>query len=335
MEVMRMADSVSQKSAYLALDELAANPRLARRLSPDLAWRFHALPLAEDNGRITVAMADPDDRIARDAVIRALGPTSCMVRADATIIDMLLAQIWSDDADDCLNLLVCDFPEPVSEEVSGYAQSMGESMSARVTLVTTAGTYDALTATLESMGRNLVLLGESEHPLIHRLLSRQTTAPHALLVARKPRWPLRSILLVIWGDETDEAAVDWVVRLARPNGSAVTALAIVPPLPAMYGCQGRMAQGLPALLSSDTPLGRRMKQVACRLVDWEIEGTLRLRQGPQEWQLRREVIEGNHDLIAVAARPRQWWQRWLEGDLVGHLLHQADRPVLVAKPTTA
>ena len=51
---------------------LAAKPLVARRLPAELARRFHALPIAEDNGRITVAMADPDDVVARQAIASAL-----------------------------------------------------------------------------------------------------------------------------------------------------------------------------------------------------------------------------------------------------------------------
>ena len=47
----------SQRTAYLNLDELTTDPKLARRLPEDLAWRCHALLLAEDSGRMTVAMA--------------------------------------------------------------------------------------------------------------------------------------------------------------------------------------------------------------------------------------------------------------------------------------
>jgi hypothetical protein len=86
------------KTAYLALDERPADPKLARRLPPDLAWRYHALPLAEDNGRIRVVMADPEDAEAREAVVAALGPESCLVKGSALAIDARLAEIWGDEA---------------------------------------------------------------------------------------------------------------------------------------------------------------------------------------------------------------------------------------------
>ncbi len=211
---------------------------------------------------------------------------------------------------------------------------MGNLLGAHVSHLDTAGEAETLD-TEEYRKHDLIFFGEPGHPLLRRLLARPSTTAFAVLTARRPRWPLRSLLLVIWGQETDEAAVDWIVRLARLSGSVVTVLAIVPPVPAMYGCRGRMDPGLPALLTSNTPLGRWMHRAARRLVDWEIEGTLRLRQGPPAWQIDREVDEGDYDLIVMAATPRRRWQQWLEGDPIGHLLRQVDRPVLVAKPATA
>lgn len=61
------------RTAYLARDQQATEPDLAQRLPPHVAMRYHALPLAEDNGRITVAMADPDDADAREAIVAARG----------------------------------------------------------------------------------------------------------------------------------------------------------------------------------------------------------------------------------------------------------------------
>jgi len=153
-------------------------------------------------------------------------------------------------------------------------------------------------------------------------------------VARRPRWPLRRLLLVVRGEEIDDAAVDWAVRLARPSGAAVTALAVVPPAPAMYDRWARMRGGLDVLLTTDTALGREMRRVARWLVDWEVEGTLRLRQGAPDQQIRYQVAQGDYDLIVVAARPNGR-RRWLLGERVLSLLRWADRPVLVAKPTTA
>jgi hypothetical protein len=132
------------------------------------------------------------------------------------------------------------------------------------------------------------------------------------------------------------------VYLARRSGSAVTILAVVPPVPPTVGQSSSTQQGLPELLSADTPLGWQIHRATRQLVNWEVEGSLRLRQGPPDWQIRREIAEGDYDLIVAAAgicpRRLHWRSRaplGLGQDLIGHILCGADRPVLVACTGTA
>lgn len=334
-----------QDTKALKLDSLAVDPRLARRLPADLAWRCHALPLAEDRGRVTVAMADPDDAAARQAVVNALGTEAYVVQGDPVAIDAQLATIWSDEAHLPLDLQVCCFPTPVAGEVWAYAQVLGALLGAHVGRLNTAESVDALLKDEAGAAHDRLIVAIPGHPLIRRLISRGGheeppssplgAMPSAVLAIQRPRWPLKGILLILWGSEADDAAIDWVVRLAAVSGAAVTVLAVVPPVPAMYGRRAGMDQGVAVLLASATPLGQQLRRAAQRLVDSEIEGTLRIRQGPPDWQICREMIQGDYDLIAAAAKPCRWWMRCLEGDLIDSLLHKADRPVLIARPASS
>jgi hypothetical protein len=112
-------------------------------------------------------------------------------------------------------------------------------------------------------------------------------------------------------------------------------MAVVPPVALMYGQREPLAAGLPALLSTETVLGRQMRRVGRRLVDWEVEGGLKLRQGPPLDQIRREMVEGEYDLLAVTTTPCTWWRRCLESDLLADLLHTVTRPMLIARPARA
>jgi hypothetical protein len=335
-----MEKACSQTTSYLALDRLAANPRLARRLPADLARRFHALPLTEDNGRITVAMADPNDAAARAAIAAALGLESCVVQADLLAIDAVLAEIWGRLPPPVLELGVCAFSRPVPGELWRYAQALAGLLLARLACLEGVDGIDASSPEGLCSQHDLLIFGDPEEPLLRRLLRSTPEGasgpegrglPLALLAARQPRWPLKSILLLICGEEGDGAALDWVLRLARPGETCVTVLAVVPPAPTTYGQRTQLARGLPALLTAGSSLGQQMRRVARSLVDREIEGTLRLRQGPPDWQVRRELAAGDYDLIAMADRSCRWWQSWLEGDLIGQLLPWVDCPMLIAK----
>lgn len=334
-----VTESHSKGNTFLAIEKLVANPAVARRLPASVALRFHALPLAEDEGKITVAMADPDDATAQEAIASALGGRPCLVRADRALIDRVLRELFGEMAGEPLLLSVCSFPDPIREEVWEYAQYLRGLLDGRLCRLDRApGAPDE--DSIDAEGDLFIV----EHPsprLVRRMLSSrsdlQSTGQEgqplgAVLIANRPRWPLGKILLVLSGSEEDCTALDWVVRLAKRSHSSVTVLAVVPPVPAMYQGMGRMDGGLSGLLRSDTVLGQRMRQAARHLVEWQIPGTLRLRQGPPDWQICREVAEEDYDLVAVTADSCRLRGRWLEGDLVGHILRGIDRPVLVAKP---
>lgn len=346
MEVMTVRRPDTRLTPYLALDDLTADLRLARRLPRDLAFRYHALPVAEDGGRLTVAMADPEDPVAQAAVVSALGATPYVVQSDQAAIDALLAELWPEKPSPSLRLLVFPGSRPNVDEQSTYVRALAELLGARVSYYdpvgdATAAAVDALAKVVALAGYDLIVSGEPGQSLIHRLLlgpvdqQKVDQIPTSLLLLRGFRWPLHRILLVVrqHSAETNEAALEWATSLARPAQAAVTVLAVAPPAPALSSRAEGIQPGLTALLSADTTLGREMHRVARRLVDRDVEATLRLRQGPPGWQLRLEVAAGDYDLIIVGADSSNRWLRWLMGRQVNPLLHWADRPVLIAKPT--
>jgi nucleotide-binding universal stress UspA family protein len=328
---------------HLAFKDLALEPRLARRLPAELARRCHALPLAEDRGRITVAMADPNDPVAREAVTAALGPAACVVRCDADAIDSLLAQIWGGEARQPLRVLACarSGPRP-PPPLTHYAEALSRLLAAQLDWLTLEQALSSLGEEAPAREPDLYILPDAAHPLLRRLLSsegqresraRPSGLQQAVLVVRAPRWPIRRILLLLSGQARDRAQVDWVLHLAQETHSKVMVLAVVPPVPAMYGQRPGIGDGLPGLLTANSPLGQQLRQVARNLVAWEIEATLRLREGPPAVQIHRELATGDYDLVALAGRPCGAIQRWLCGDEAGDVLNQTDRPVLITRPT--
>lgn len=234
-------------------------------------------------------------------------------------------------------VLVLAFPQPVPGQVWNYAQGVGRLLGVGVSRVKTAGEFEVQTKA--AGGPVLTILGTRDHPLLGHLLpdpaghepaaGQVGAPPWAVLVVQRPRWPLGRILLILCGEEPDRVAVEWVAHLARPGGSAVTVLAIVPPMPGMDSWRDCMDRGLPALLMTDTLLGQQVQQIAHHLLERGIEGTLRLRQGAPDRQIYQEVTEGSYDLIVLTAAPCHRWRRWFHADWPGCLFRWANRPVLV------
>ena len=320
----------------LVLDHLEPDPVVARRLSPGLAFRHRALPVAGTGHRVTVAMADPSDTVARDAVAGALGTEPCIVQSDPAVIAIHLSQIWQQIDQRLPNVLAYVPSGPCAEAVRLYAEYLGDLLGACLDYVPGDCSISTLIETA-SHDYELVICGEPDQSFVDRLMRRGPgrravdRLPTSLLFARRPHWSLRKLLLVVQGEASDDDAVDWALRLAGSSGATVTVLAVVPPVPAMYQGLERLEGGLAELLTTETALGRQMRRVAQRLVDHGIEGKLHLRQGAPVWEVCREAAEGGYDLIAVAAAHQDGLRRWLLGELATSLLRVVERPLLIAR----
>ena len=328
--------SDSSVARALVLDQLAPDPTVARRLSPSVAVRHRALPVAEADHCVTVAMADPSDTAARAAVAVALGAEPCVVQGDPAVIAVHLSQIWDQAEQSPPNPLACILNGPHAEQVRFYAEYVGHLLGTSLDCYPGEHGPGALTDAA-SHDYELVISGEPDQSFIERLLKGAPgrraldRVSSSLLFVRSPRQPLSKLLLVVQGEAADGSATDWALRLAGSSGAAVTALAVVPPVPAMYHGLSRLEGGLAELLSAGTALGRQMRRVARRLVDRGVEGKLRLRQGAPALEVRREAVEGRYDLVAVAAAPQDGLRRRLLGELGISILRVLDRPVLIAR----
>ena len=331
-----------QLQHYLEIDHLESNLRLARQFPPDLARRYHALPISKDGERITVAMADPKDIKAREAVMTTLGKSTCIVQADANIIDKLVDELWPENIDHSLKFLSWGPSDSIGAVVRTYAQTLSAKLGAHLnqfeTSATGRGAYRALVEESELFRADMVIFRAPSQSLFTRLVGKPgeniliDLLPVSSLLVYGFCWPIRNILLVIRNEESDETSLEWTLSLAKPFSACVTVLPITIPVPAFYT---HLQPDVPTLLTTDCPLGRKMRRVARRLVDWEIEGTIRLRNEEPIDQIHREVIEGHHDLIVISAEPKDWLSRRFFGNLVDSLLSWADRPLLIAKPRRA
>jgi len=233
------------------------------------------------------------------------------------------------------DVLVYHQNSPVAEKVQAYAQYLAGLLNGRLGVCSEqndARFTDIVAGT--GSGQELLVFAAPDQSMIKRLFLGPAEAravmqfPISILIARRPRWPLRRILLVTRGHDMDGVAVRWVAGLGRASQAAVTVLVIQPPLSAVDS----QALCRADWLASDTPLGRHLRQLTKGLENWQAEGRLHFRPGLPGYQVKAEVTEGDPDLIIIATDPENWWLRRLVGEVVSPLLHWIDRPVLVAKP---
>jgi len=237
--------------------------------------------------------------------------------------------------------LLARFQDDRSKEIRAYADYLCSLLHSQISLIDLPASRTVQWIRCQAGDCDLVVFEEPKQSLIKRLLTGQpgrravNQASVSMLVTRRPRWPIQSILLITRVEETDAAAFEWVGRLARPSGAEVTILPVMCSFPSVYAPTCSEETALGEILSPNTQPGRRLRNLSQQLAEWQITATLHLRQGEPEWQIRWEVAEGDYDLIAIGAEPDGRWQHWLVGELVAPMLRWVNRPLLVARPMRA
>jgi hypothetical protein len=327
---------------FLEDDGLRVNPRFASLLPPDLAYRYHALPVAGSGDRITVAMADPGDPEARRVILKVMGPSTCVVQTNQDTIDRLLAEFWEKAANPSPIFLACSTSGAPSAGVESYARTLADIMGATICRFDTkkmgSQIYPELCSEVERLNPGIVIIAgiersnrkrSDEDSLENGLVGQLSSS---ILVVRKPHWPLRHILLILRNVTADQASVDWTIRIARPSCSDVTVLPLTMPIPKTCDRVCQMRSTIADFLTSDSTMGRNLRQVARRLVDSEINSTMRIRPEPLEHQVRFELGEREYDLVVIASEPDSPLSRPGSGELISPLLGCGNSPILFTKP---
>jgi nucleotide-binding universal stress UspA family protein len=225
-------------------------------------------------------------------------------------------------------------------EALDYAQRIGQALDSRVDCWRASEHDEQLDDLLLQAQKDCDLLFLSEPALqnfLGRLLNRAVyrkiidAIPASLWLARRPRWPIRSILLIVRGEEGEEDAEEWTIRLAQALEADITVLVVSPAAPAMYREGGRVQASLDLLLATDAPIGIQLRRVIRRLQEADIEGRLQQHRGAPNEQIEREIAAADHDLVVIAAEKQSKFWRWWLGELVEPLLRWLDRPILIVR----
>ncbi len=306
---------------HLSLNSIRVDRGAARQLPYGLAVYYQAIPVARSRNAYSVAMAHPDDRAARSVLQSLLGARIVPVQAAAAEIRAAIDAVWKGDDQPAVPRILC---WGAAEEL---AQLIAGALGAQVMWLDAAHTppETALTVAREG-GYRLTILerGQADRP--GQLICESATP---LMLAAGEIHTVRRILLVLRGHSPDASALEWIITLGQATGASVTLLAVAPPTLPLHNAETRRLQGLAVLLSPECEPGGHIYECARRLNEAGISGRLNLRQGPAPRQIADEIVEGNYDLIAIAAESK--------GEFVQAILDEVDhrqtrRPVLVLKP---
>ena len=239
-----------------------------------------------------------------------------------------------------LKMLVYHQFSPIYKEIETYARYLSDLLNGQLTYYETeAQTHVNFKELANQKNQDLIIFGEPKRSWIKQLFTDPVSCkavkylPMSVLVVRQPHWPLRKILFIAQGHETDNVAVDWLLRLAQPDHTAVTVLVLGPEMSPVYRqAMIDMPSRLFEWFITSSPLGQQLYRIAGRLENWDVEEHLRFHQGSPDQQIQREVEQEDYDLIVISADPCDWWLRRMLGEVVNPLLRWSERSVLVAKP---
>lgn len=310
----------------LSLKDFKLDTTIVRSLPRGLAYYYMALPVALEEGAVSVVMAHPDDRRALGVLENILRMSVVPIYGDDGEIRAALDQAWRDEAPDTPQILCFSAPDGPGRRA---ADQLAAALTGQVTFLDRAASTIETALTVARGGGYSLAVVETENGRSISQLARDSATP--LLVVRGGQVSMRRILLVLRGHSPDDSALDWLIPLGQATGGSITLLAVTPSVlpPYLHGVEP--LQGISLLLSNDNDAGEHIASCKQRLGKAGIHGTLKLRQGPLESQIADEVGAGAYDLIAIAAEAHgEFVQRALQ-EIEGRSLH-TDLPILVIKP---
>lgn len=322
---------------YLDLERIGINTKVAGLLPRKLAKYHHALPLAAEGEQVTVAVANPEDRVTRDAIIEVLGPAVYFVRVDCQLIDKLLAEYWASVDHSSLELLLWSSKTQTASTYSEFFEYLEATLGAhRHPLerpVIEINSPPAVTSLYEQFDAERLIIGKPKE-MVQCASSDKDASPlafYCLLVVSQPNWPIKNILLLLNEDALGESALNWTINIAQPTGANVTILPFTSSIPENFYYESVMRRGKDSVLSTQTRFGRKLRLVAQTLVENEISGMLRFRQEPPVWQIRFELLENEYELVIADCGSHNWFWQSILAEAVTPLFSWTKVPMLIIK----
>lgn len=304
--------------AQLQLDlaTLPIDVQLARRVPYALSCYYQALPLGQENGRVSVAMAYPENQRARQTLTNLLQAEVVPVFVPVEALQPALDRIHQEPQAQTHTILAW-LGEPEWHTAVLAAAALLENTFAAATAVITPTTA-TLSQALALAAARRCEMALCPQPALPSLAAALEEAQTSLFLVRGQSLPPRRILLVLRGYASDERAVEWLAQFARRHQAAVTLL------PLLHGALNQYHD-------PHSAAGQHLTRCLSRLGSQGIAVDLKYRRGSATQQVVDEVIGDGYDLLLLAAEA--------EGNFVARVITAVDqrgahhaRPIFVLKP---
>lgn len=305
----------------LNCDQISVDVALLQRVPYELIVYYLALPLAQENGRVSVVMAHPENTAAIDTLQRLLQAEIVPVQARSQAIQAALQRIYTTLPPPPPQPTIMAWSHTSQQETAVFATAalLRQAYHADMEMLPVNGHTPAEVLTL-ALGRpsTMAVLAAPPASQLPDLFSRLSTP---FVLVRGPYRPLRRILVALRGFSSDIQAVDWILPLAQAPDTAVTLL----PLADSPLHQVRRATHPGDLVEPHLEL------CLTQLRNANIPIHLKFRQGQPLHQIMNELGQGNYDLLVVTAEA--------QGDYVQTILAAMEechahtgRPIFILKP---
>jgi len=314
------------------LDQIEIDHKVGHLLPPEIAYRYHALPVASDGDHVTIAMAAPQDRTACRVVKSMIETPVFLIKADLDEIDCLLHQLWpqetrslkflfwsSEENSNQAYIITKGIARPLSAEVERIECPCGD-----------ADKINDLINCLYQSDPDLFVIQTSEpfkfiRKLVNRIDSR--VLPDFLVMPSDPGLPIHNLLLLAEGKLGTKAGVTWALRMSQIDRVKVSMLPILPPTPPCYG--SLLQHDLAVILAGNDPMGKDLRSQSKRLREQGIDVSCMIRDGDSYDQIRDEIHSFCPDLIILPAITSKEKVEWAAIDVLNILYKFISKPILI------
>ena len=303
----------------LDLTRVPPDPELARRVPYDLAMYYLAVPVAQENGSISVAMAHPENATARAILHDLLCADIVPLRGRSDTICTAIKQIHQPDSLARTHILTWSARPELAPVVRRTAVMIANCLPTAVP-VSDAGCA-AMPSVLSVAGETHPALTIIAPPVAHPMTDLLRDASTPLLLIRGSYRPLARVLVVVRGFASDSHLLELAAPVLHKLGAQIVLLPV----------NDRSERPMDHLLCGDGPARQHLESLLQILEKQQVDVSVHVRTGDPAAQIVAELRQGDYDLLAIAAEA--------SGQFVAHILEGADRaavctdrPVFILKP---